>query len=308
MNIYFWIFIFILCFFLLLKTSKFFLEKALLIGKYFNLSKVLIGLTIVAIGSSAPELITSLSSFFFTENYSKFIIGTTIGSNITNIILAFALFLFFANNIKIKKISNFKILSLFFLSIYLSIFIFLGEINYFILIAFFFYIFFIIYSYKKDKNHDCEKIKYKKKEKLKTYFLFSLAIIFMIILSYFIVKSTEEISNYFNISLFFLTYVIISIATSIPEILVSYISAKKKEYTIAITNILGTNIMNLCLIIGTSGFFGFYKINLEFFHTTIFFLISTFIFLYLCYKGEMKRVHSYLFFLLYILYVVLFFI
>ena len=308
MNIFLWVFIFILCFYLLLKTSEIFLDKAILIGEYFNLSKALIGLTIVAIGSSAPELITSLSSFFFTENYPKFIIGTTIGSNITNIILAFALFLFFAKKIKIDKISNFKILSLFFLTIFISIFIFLNEINYFILFAFFFYIFFIFYSYKKDENKNCEKINHKKKKISKTYFLFFLSIIFMIISSYGIVKSTEEISNFFNISLFFLTYVIIAIATSLPEILVSYNSAKKKEYTIATTNILGTNIMNLCFIIGTSGFFGSYIINLQFIHTTIFFLISTIIFLYLIYKKEMNRYHSYLFFLIYFFYIILFFI
>jgi cation:H+ antiporter len=299
--------------FLLLKIADIFLENAIKIGEYLHMSKILIGLTFVAIGSSAPELLTSLSSFFFTSNYPDFIIGTTIGSNITNILLAFGLFLFFSKKIKLNKqqqIKNFDILSLFFITFGISIFIFFEIINYFILIFFFFYIFYIIYNYKSEKeNGKKEKLNSKIKEdnlkqKSKTYFLFFLTIFCMFLLSKSIIISLEFIGNYYLVPISIMTLIVLSIGTSLPEILVSYSAAKKKEYGLAITNILGTNIMNVCLIIGTSGFFGKYNITFnDYFIPVIFFIISTLYFLYILYFNKLTKNNSFVMFLLYFLYV-----
>jgi cation:H+ antiporter len=79
-----YILVFLIAFFILIKSADKFVDEASTIGKKLGMSKLTIGLTIVAIGTSLPEMITSLASIFFTENYSDFVIGTPMESNITN--------------------------------------------------------------------------------------------------------------------------------------------------------------------------------------------------------------------------------
>ena len=103
------ILILVVMFFVLIKIADFFVVHSSKLGKYYGMSPFLVGITIVAIGSSLPELITSLGSFFFTSNYADFIVGTALGSNITNLLLAFGLYLALSNTFKLKNNQYFSI-------------------------------------------------------------------------------------------------------------------------------------------------------------------------------------------------------
>lgn len=273
------------------------------------MSQLMIGLTIVAIGTSLPEMITSLLSILFTPNYSDFIIGTTMGSNITNILLAFALFLIAAKEFQIKKSEIFNIISLILTTAVFAIFVILGYVNYFAIILVVFYAFYIHYlrDYQKSELENLEKefidLPQKHSSIIKSILILILAFLGLFFGAKLIVITIENIGIILKIPTAFLTLTSISIATSLPELMVTITAARKKEYLMGIGNILGTNILNVCLIIGTSGFFGEYTIETQNYIFPLYLLITaTILFSYQIYKKKFNKYYGYCFLALYILY------
>ena len=214
--------IFIAAFYILIKAADIFVDEAALIGKAFGMSNLMIGLTIVAVGTSLPELITSLGSIIFTDNYSSFIIGTAMGSNITNILLAFGIFLLAAGKFSIKKKENFNIFALLFTTSIFSIFVLLGYVNYVALILVAFYIGYLIYLAKFHTPvillEEKELIKNKKgpitKVKPKSYLLLFISFLGLFIGAKLVIFSIENVGEILNIPAAYLSLTTISIATS----------------------------------------------------------------------------------------------
>jgi cation:H+ antiporter len=279
-----YIVVFITAFFIIIKAADYFVDEAAYLGNKLGLSKLMIGLTIVAIGTSLPELITSLGSIFFTDNFSDFLIGTAIGSNITNILLAFGLFLIAAKTFTIEKKEVFSVLVLLTTTAIFSVFIIQGYVPFLAILFIPLYAFYVFYQSKESKKQIIKEEelmieKLKEHPMYHSYGILFLSFIFIFIGAKLVVYSIEEGGALVGIPAAYLTLTTIALATSLPEIAVTLSSAKKKEYLIGIGNILGTNIMNVCLIIGLSGLTMGYNINSEtYLLSVIIFLIATILF------------------------------
>ncbi|NQZ84706.1 MAG: sodium:calcium antiporter [Nanoarchaeales archaeon] len=312
MELILYISVFLVGFYMISKAADYFVDEAANIGTKHGMSKLMIGLTIVAIGTSLPEMITSLGAILFTPNYSEFIIGTTLGSNITNILLAFGLFLIIAKKFTIKKDELFNIIALIGTSIVFIIFILFGFVSYVAIALVIFYTYYILYQ-KKYQKLEIEEIEEKYVDKTKhsskkSYIIIALSFIGLFIGAKLTILGIENIGSILSIPSAYLNLVVVSIATSLPEIGVTIASAKRKEYLMAIGNIVGTNIMNVCLIIGTSGFFGNYLVQTDLYLSSIvIFSIATLLFSFLIYRKKFTPVFGYIFIILYVLYVLMIF-
>lgn len=248
-------------FYLLIKSSDYLISSSTILGLRHGISKFVIGLTLVAIGTSLPELFTSLIAIFSSENSASFVLGTVIGSNITNILLVFGILLIFSKKFKaVTKLRDRIILML--TTILFSIVITLGKISFvnsiFFLVLFIGYLYIIIDKSKKTKGAE-EEVDEIEDERLEKYSSKVLGLIFLVSLlglnfgARGVIYGIENIGEILKIPIEFLTLTTVAFATSLPEIVVTYTSAIRREFDLAVGNIIGSNVSNILLIIGASG-------------------------------------------------------
>jgi cation:H+ antiporter len=305
--------VFAVGFYLISKAADYFVDEAANIGSRHGMSKLMIGLTIVAVGTSLPEMITSLGSILFTTNFSEFIIGTTLGSNTTNILLAFGIFLVVSKKFYIQKSELFNIVALIGTSVIFIIFLLFGFVSQVAIILVLFYAYYLIYlkKYQRTEIVKIEEVYVDKRRYgiIKSYLIISVSFVGLFVGAKLTIFGIENVGMVIGVPAAYLNLAVVSIATSLPEIGVTIASAKKKEYLMAIGNIIGTNIINVCLIIGISGFYGYYPIKTELYTSSIFiFAIATLLFSYLIYRRKFSAKWGYLFLALYVLYILLIFL
>lgn len=250
-------------FFLLIKGADKLVDGSASIAKKFGLSSLVIGLTIIAFGTSAPELIVNILSSF--KGNSDIGMGNVIGSNIANILLILGATAAFCT-IKVhdsitKKQIPFSVLAVVVLFILTnSSFIdgsngpsLLSRSGGLILILFF--IIFLYYTFSIAKNKDAknsgeEEIKIYKNSK--SVFFIILGIIALFLGGKFIVDSSSNIARFFGLSEALIGLTIVAVGTSLPELAASIIAARKNQADMAIGNIIGSNIFNIMWILGLS--------------------------------------------------------
>jgi len=237
----------------LLKGSDWFIDSAEEIGLSFGISPFIIGLTIVAFGTSLPELATSISSVLQGE--STIVIGNVVGSNITNIALVLGLVALSIKQIDLEY--NIWHIDMPFLwgsafLLYFTIqdqvfslaeaFLFLGGLA-----------IFLIYSLKNERDEESEE-----NEKLsgKTYLLLLLGGIMVWLGADFTIKAISNLSLQAGISPETIALTVVAFGTSLPEIIVSIGAARKGKTSIAVGNVLGSNIFNTYCVMAFSRFFG----------------------------------------------------
>ena len=227
------------------------------IAKKFRIPDIVIGLTIVSIGTSMPELFVSITSSF--KNASDISIGNVIGSNLCNLLLILGATAVI-KDIKFEK--NTKYIELPFL-IFTNILLFvlvqdgsLSQKEACLLI--FLFICFLVYTYistkKEQKNEKNETIDTKNISVLKSIFGIIIGIVALKYGGEFVVDNSKGLAKLFNISDKIIGCTIIAIGTSLPELITSIVSAKKGNTDLALGNIIGSNIFNILLILGTSSF------------------------------------------------------
>ena len=234
---------------LLIKGADWLIDGATMFGKKLGLPSFLIGMTVVAFGTSLPELIISLLAL--SQNSSDIILGNIIGSNISNILLILGFMaLFFPIRISkptINKDLSFSILVTLFLLIISLVF---GYINrllgiIFILIFFSFFYFRFRYAIKEDFI-----INIKTKLSIKAILLIIIGSFALFIGGRLIVDNVILISQSLGLSQFLISATVIAIGTSLPEFITSINALRKKEKKVAIGNILGSNIFNILWVLG----------------------------------------------------------
>ena len=229
--------------------SNYLLKSSVDLSLKYNISKVVIGLTVVSIATSAPELLISISSVL--KNSSDIAISNVIGSNIANFGLVLGLALFFS---KIKISKNIINQDWNFLMIVSVIFTFFalsksevdrieGGVLFSLLILS------LIYVFKKSKNDENEKkIIYNSNSKLiLTIFVSS---IMLYLGSEFFVESSIYFADYFGVSERIIGLTIVAIGTSLPEVVTTLVAVFKKELDISVGNIIGSNIFNILAVVG----------------------------------------------------------
>lgn len=245
--------IFVISLAALLKGSDWFIDSAEEVGLSFGVSPFIIGLTIVAFGTSLPELATSISSVIQGE--STIVIGNVVGSNITNIALVLGLVA-----ISIKQINleyNIWHIDMPFLwgSAFLLYFTLQDQV-FSILEAILFIValaIFLMYSFKNEREKEDEDLE---KVGAKTYGLLMLGGVMVALGADFTIKAISNLSMQAGISPETIALTVVAFGTSLPEIIVSIGAAKKGKTSIAVGNVLGSNIFNTYCVMAFSRFFG----------------------------------------------------
>lgn len=249
------IFFVFLGFILLIKGSDLLVEGASNIAKKFNIPDIIIGLTVVSIGTSTPELIVSVTSA--VNGYSDMVIGNVIGSNMANIFLILGVSAFIKTIEFEKETVLLEIPMNFVMS---AIFVILcntgrqiSRFDSIILLSMF--LIFIIYTIvvtKAKKNNETHVIVKSTSKTLRNIISITLGIILLKIGGDVVVENAINISSILNFSEKITSIAILSIGTSLPELVTSITSLIKGKEDIAIGNILGSNTCNILLITGVS--------------------------------------------------------
>ena len=231
---------------LLLYSADMMIGSSDLIAKKFQLSPILIGLTIVAFGTSAPELVITLFAAFKEIPATDAIIGNIIGSNIANILLilgtASLFFKIDLSNIGLKDNSFLLILTFYFA----AMFYIASSLNFTIIIGL---IVFVILFLNLLKNYESnnEEVKFKEFSK-RTYVILLFSFIGIFIGGKIFLDSSLSIFTTFGLEETIIGISILAIGTSLPELATVVISYIRKKGSIGIGNIIGSNIMNILFV------------------------------------------------------------
>jgi cation:H+ antiporter len=247
----------IIGFIILIKGADFFVDGASGIAGNFKVSKILIGLTIVAFGTSAPEFAVSVKSLI--SGNGDIVLGNVIGSNILNILLilgcsALVHSLNVKSNTVKKELPITMLFSLVFATL-LSDNLFDANItNTFTrgdgIVLLLFFCVFIYYLISMARNK-IEKDTEEEIIPMKKAIIFTiLGLIGIVLGSNFVVDSATYIAENLGVSQRLISLTIIAFGTSLPELVTSVTATKKGEYDIAIGNVVGSNIFNIGMVIG----------------------------------------------------------
>lgn len=244
-------------FVVLIKGADFFVDGASGVAANFKVSKMLIGLTIVSFGTSAPEFAVSVKSLL--SGNGDIVLGNVIGSNILNILLILGVSALFhsltvKNNTVKKELPITMLITIAFAAL-MSDNIFdksiknaFTRLDGFILMLFF--LVFIYYLISMARN----KIENEKDEEtisMKKAIIFTIVGLIGIILgSNFVVDSASAIAQALGVSERLISLTIIALGTSLPELVTSVTATRKGEFDIAIGNVVGSNIFNIGMVIG----------------------------------------------------------
>ena len=236
---------------LLVVGSDLLLRSSVDLSLKYNVSKLVIGLTIVSFATSAPELLISVSSVL--KDSSDIAISNVIGSNIANIGMVFSIALLFVT-IKIKK-ENIKydfpwliIVSLLFIWFLQD-----SQIDRFEGIVFTsVLVLFIIFSFKvrANENEDLDDLSTSNMSLSKIFIFLALSSILLYSGSELFVESSIFFANYFGVSERVIGLTMVAMGTSLPELATTLVAIYKKELDISIGNIIGSNIFNILAVIG----------------------------------------------------------
>lgn len=248
-------------FLILIKGADIFVESASSVAKHLNVPDILIGLTIVAFGTSAPEAAVSIKAVL-SQN-SDMVLGNIVGSNILNILLILGVAAFIApitvQNNTIKKEIPFLLLVTVLMSVLLMdnwwvqdrINMISRQDGLVILIVF---TIFIYYLFSLARSGEAEKI-IAKYSLPKAVIFAILSLIAIIIGGNCVVNSASSIAASLGVSERFIALTIVALGTSLPELVTSIIAARKGKQDLALGNIIGSNIFNICFVAGVPAAF-----------------------------------------------------
>jgi cation:H+ antiporter len=263
-----WILILTVSLAVLIKASDYFIESAEIIGLGLKIPRFVIGATIIAFGTSLPELLSSI--FAVIQNSSEIVIGNVIGSNVTNIFLILGVtgILFKKFHITHKTVKND-------LAILLGTAAFLGfaiiDCVFSLYEGIIFVILMILYivyvlNIKESNNESLEApVSIKEDEEiivanLKTYIILLLSGIFIYIGAYYTVEAVIKLSEILKVGKEIIAITAVALGTSLPELMVCIAAIKKSKTEMVIGNIIGSNVFNTIAIMGVPSLIGTLKI------------------------------------------------
>ena len=250
----------IIGFFVIVKASDILVDAASSLALKLKISKIFIALTIVAFGTCAPEVAISFHSVSSGDGGMAF--ANVVGSCIVNVFLIIGL-ASFIHPIKIRHSTVKRELPI--LTIITSIFAVLMVDSIFnpltsntfsradaiilILLFVLFMVYLVHMLFRKNNMSAPEEIKIKYSPFI-SLLLLIVSIVFIIFSSDLIIESAKNIAYALNISEKIITMFVIAVGTSLPEMIMTVTSARKGEFDMAIGNIIGTNIFNICVVLG----------------------------------------------------------
>ena len=247
------IFIFIISMAALIYGADFVINQSEKIAVHFNISSFVIGATLVAVGTSLPEMAVSMSAS--AKGSADIAVANVIGSTILNISLVLGLVFLLAKKVQPKRDlfakdsawSLFPILIFILMGIDGKLSMIDGILFLFLMGA---YLLFLIDSNSMDEiDEDLQKEKFNWR---KTALLLIIGFIFVIVGANFAIESATSIARSFGISEWIIGLFLVAFGTSLPELIISVKSAINNNTDLAIGNIIGSNVANFTMVLGLS--------------------------------------------------------
>lgn len=244
---------------LLIKGADFFVEGASSTAENFKVSKMLIGLTIIAFGTSAPEFAVSVSAL--ASGSTDMVLGNVIGSCILNILLILGIAALIRpikiqDNTVRKELPLCMLISMLLVVLFLDVALAGGSVNQItradaIVILLFFTVFlYYLITLAKQKKEKTEKNEKPKFTLSKSLLLVLLGLAGIVIGSNFVVDNASAIAGAIGMSERVIALTVIAFGTSLPELVTTVVAARKGEQELAVGNIIGSNIFNICIVLG----------------------------------------------------------
>lgn len=245
-----------LSFIVLFKCADLFVDSSVEVARRFRIPRLIIGIILVSLATTLPELAVSVIAAF--KGSPEISIGNAMGSVVCNTGLALALSGIITLYTIVVIPSIFHVSAIFLIGIEIILFFFIifdNTLSRFegivLIILFAGYVVFLVKDFGRD-NPEQETTYNKQRSIMRLCLSFLCALAGILIASRFIVTSANTIADSFHIPASIIAMTLVAFGTSVPEVATCIAAARKGEGSLAVGNILGANIMNICWVAGAS--------------------------------------------------------
>lgn len=286
-----WIGIFVVALIALVKGADWLLQSSERIGKAIGLSPFVVGVLIVGLGTSLPELASSIAAVI--AGTTEIVAANAIGSNIANILLVVGLSAVVGKQLGVTKnlidldIPLLAIVSTMFISVAWDQQVVFGEA---LLLVLMFFVY-TTYVVKHTEDEDSKKVGKRTKIEMKDIGLFIVGAVALIGGAKYLIDAVIEISKILDIAVSIISLAAVALGTSLPELIVSMKAAMSGKAEVALGNIFGSNVFNLLLVVGVPGLFATLAVDEQTFTLGLPVMLAvTFLFII---SGISRKIHSY---------------
>lgn len=300
---YVWAVVFIIVgFALLVKGADLFVDHASGLAKKIGMSPVVIGLTIVAFGTSLPELAVSVTAAL--EGANEIAVGNVVGSNIFNLLVVAGMSAVLCPLVINKTIlkRDWPISGAIALLLAFFVWTDLRIERWEAIVLFVLFVANLIWQIKSGKQEVVEESSEGAKPMWRLILGLVLGIAGIIVGAELAVNGSTSVARLLGCSETLIGLTIVAIGTSLPELVTSVVAAKKGENEIAIGNVIGSNIFNILCILGVSGMIRPIALQNLVLFDTLFLVLITLLFWIPCRKQKMSRVTGIVMMILYVAY------
>ena len=299
------LFLLVLGFFFLIKGADLFVDGSSSVAKIFKIPSVIIGLTIVSIGTSLPEAAVSISASI--KGAYDLSIANVVGSNIFNLLgvvgVSAIICPFAIDKVIMKRDFPISIFSTLLLALMLldTTLSFVEAIILFVL--FIWYLLLLVRSALKQRSENGEE--YKTLSLPKSLLFIAIGIAAIVSGGTITVNAATFFAEALGMSELLIGLTIVAVGTSLPELVTSVVAAKKGESEIALGNVIGSNIFNILFILGMSGIVHPLSCEIGALIDTVLLIGMSLIMYFVCKtKSRVSRIEGYISVVIYVLYVV----
>ncbi len=298
--------------------SEWLVKGAKSLALKLKVAPFVVGLTVVAFGSSAPEMVTSIVS----SNNPSIILGNVIGSNIANIGVAIGLAALICPMVAKYDSMRIEITTMVVISFVMLLMMVIDGVTFvegIVLFVILFSFIFMVYRMKKgdeegQKSYVAELDEGEVRNKWNSYpVLIALIIIGLVLLYFgarFFIDGSVRLALMFDVSEFVIGLLVVALGTSLPEICICLVAAKRGENELAVSNIVGSNIFNICAVLGIGAMLTTipYTDAVMYFHMPVMIFLSVLMFLMVKRKNMISRRSAALLLGVYVAYVAVLFL
>lgn len=288
-------------FILLIKGADFFVEGSSAAAKMLKVSPLIIGLTVVSMGTSLPEASVSISASLANKN--ELAVSNAVGSNIFNLMVVCgvcaAICPLSINKDTLRRDFPISIAAAGLLMGLGAIGMTVGHIDGIVmLILFAGFLCLMVASARKARQEADDEYKSMPVWKLLVYMIVGIAAI--VGGGKMVVSGASDIARTFGMSENLIGMTIVAFGTSLPELVTSVVAARKKEVDMAVGNVVGSNIFNILFVLGTAGAISPIAFSMENIIDTAVLIVMTAIVMAMCFKKkELSRLHGWIMLVLY---------
>lgn len=291
--------LFVVGFVLLIKGADWLVSGSASVAKKYNISDLVIGLTIVSMGTSMPELIVNILAS--TSGASEIAIGNVVGSNIANILLILGVAAFiYPLTIKDSTVMSqipFSIIAILLVAFAANAHIFNPDYSLMIsrldgVVFILFFALFMVYIIKLAREGRADMIEEASDKVLsmgKSILFILLGMVGLFLGGKWVVDGAIKIAVQFGLSQNLIGLTIVAIGTSLPELVTSAMAAYRKNTDIAVGNVIGSNIFNLLWVLGISAMISPMKYDPVVNADIIVLLVATFLIVFSLMTGRAKN-------------------